>query len=283
MNPTGGPPNRRFPWVWMGHREYDPLACRFLTRDPIGYDGGINLYAYCENNPINFADPIGFQVVETHEAAVATATAALNAARARFAAEVTIEAEMAVLKAEVALETVTVGATGGVVVGATGASVVAPVTIFVAGTATASFFAYQASDQWLAPKIAYALFDHGKSAAAAKPSSGFGARYQAAIAHSRRQNIMLGRFGNMTDFQKQIGVPSSDFRTWQWGDYGVRKGDQRNLILAAMKEARTIHVNLNGINWSDAISGKGRPLSTEWEIYQIIQLGYEYKTKFYNR
>ena len=59
MNSTFGAPLRRFPWVWMGHREYDPTACRFLTRDPIGYDGGINLYAYCENNPIMFADPSG--------------------------------------------------------------------------------------------------------------------------------------------------------------------------------------------------------------------------------
>ena len=63
MNPIGGAPNRRFLWVWMGHREYDPLACRFLTRDPIGYDGGINLYAYAGNNPINFADPSGLDAL----------------------------------------------------------------------------------------------------------------------------------------------------------------------------------------------------------------------------
>ena len=54
-----GAPNRRFPWVWMGHREYDPVACRFLTRDPIGYEGGINLYAYAGGNPIRYCDPIG--------------------------------------------------------------------------------------------------------------------------------------------------------------------------------------------------------------------------------
>ena len=34
---SGGAPQRRLPWVWMGHREYDPLACRFLTRAPINY------------------------------------------------------------------------------------------------------------------------------------------------------------------------------------------------------------------------------------------------------
>ncbi len=43
----------------MTHRYYDPNAGRFITRDPIGYDGGINLYAYTANNPVNDADPDG--------------------------------------------------------------------------------------------------------------------------------------------------------------------------------------------------------------------------------
>jgi len=40
----------------LTHRYYDPNAGRFLTRDPISYVGGINLYSYVENNPL--ATPI---------------------------------------------------------------------------------------------------------------------------------------------------------------------------------------------------------------------------------
>jgi len=46
--------------VLMTHRYYDPNAGRFLTRDPIGYAGGINLYAYTQNNPVSKIDPSGF-------------------------------------------------------------------------------------------------------------------------------------------------------------------------------------------------------------------------------
>ena len=40
-------------------RYYSPGAGRFLTRDPIGYEGGINLYGYVTNNPTNIQDPVG--------------------------------------------------------------------------------------------------------------------------------------------------------------------------------------------------------------------------------
>ncbi|MFJ4445827.1 RHS repeat-associated core domain-containing protein [Pseudomonas sp. NPDC089422] len=44
-----------------GHREYDPAIMRFASADglsPFG-KGGINAYAYCENDPVNKSDPSG--------------------------------------------------------------------------------------------------------------------------------------------------------------------------------------------------------------------------------
>jgi len=42
------------------HRFYDPSNGRWLTRDPMGYDGGVNLYGYCRNDPVNQDDPSGY-------------------------------------------------------------------------------------------------------------------------------------------------------------------------------------------------------------------------------
>ena len=51
----------------LGERYYDPNSGRFLNRDPIGYEGGINLFAYCMNNPVNYADPNGEQGLQLLE------------------------------------------------------------------------------------------------------------------------------------------------------------------------------------------------------------------------
>ena len=43
----------------MWNRWYEPKLGRFISRDPIGFEGGINLYGYAENSPVNFIDPDG--------------------------------------------------------------------------------------------------------------------------------------------------------------------------------------------------------------------------------
>jgi RHS repeat-associated protein len=41
------------------HRFYDPETGRYISADPIGLDGGVNLYAYVSNDPVNWIDPLG--------------------------------------------------------------------------------------------------------------------------------------------------------------------------------------------------------------------------------
>ena len=62
------------PFAWLGaygiwdaghglyltrHRAYDANLCRFLSTDPIGIQGGLNLYVYGSDNPLAFLDPLG--------------------------------------------------------------------------------------------------------------------------------------------------------------------------------------------------------------------------------
>jgi RHS repeat-associated protein len=42
-------------------RYYNPQAGRYITPDPIGLEGGINLFVYVDNNPLSLIDPFGLQ------------------------------------------------------------------------------------------------------------------------------------------------------------------------------------------------------------------------------
>jgi RHS repeat-associated protein len=45
---------------YFGGRYYDPEVGRWLTTDPLGFEDGMNLYAYVNNNPLNLIDAHGF-------------------------------------------------------------------------------------------------------------------------------------------------------------------------------------------------------------------------------
>ena len=42
-------------------RWYDPATGRWLSKDPIGLSGGLNLYEFCGSSPVDFADPTGLE------------------------------------------------------------------------------------------------------------------------------------------------------------------------------------------------------------------------------
>ena len=50
---------------YYGFRFYDPILQRWPNRDPIGERGGINLYGHVGNDPVNWIDPDGNQMVMT--------------------------------------------------------------------------------------------------------------------------------------------------------------------------------------------------------------------------
>jgi RHS repeat-associated protein len=72
--PTANMP-LRYPGQWVrpegsptalnrnGQRDYTPNLIRYLEPDPIGIDGGPNLYAYVDGDPANEVDPEGLQAM----------------------------------------------------------------------------------------------------------------------------------------------------------------------------------------------------------------------------
>ena len=46
-------------FYYYGYRFYSPELMRWITRDLIGEDGGVNLYAMCGNDSVSFFDALG--------------------------------------------------------------------------------------------------------------------------------------------------------------------------------------------------------------------------------
>ncbi|MGH9908984.1 MAG: RHS repeat-associated core domain-containing protein [Pyrinomonadaceae bacterium] len=42
-------------------RWYDARQGRFISEDPLGFEGGVNFYTYAESNPASLVDPAGLK------------------------------------------------------------------------------------------------------------------------------------------------------------------------------------------------------------------------------
>jgi RHS repeat-associated protein len=56
---AGGLYDRHTGLVRFGARDYDPQVGRWTNKDPSRFAGGLNLYSYAGNDPINLIDPLG--------------------------------------------------------------------------------------------------------------------------------------------------------------------------------------------------------------------------------
>ncbi|MFH1452589.1 MAG: RHS repeat-associated core domain-containing protein, partial [Armatimonadota bacterium] len=85
---------------YLQSRYYDPKIGRFTQVDKIGYAAGLNLYVYCDNDPVNFVDPEGYKqhyptsgtpeyqaAMERHEARQRTRNESLEQTRERISRE----------------------------------------------------------------------------------------------------------------------------------------------------------------------------------------------------
>jgi len=59
----GGVYDRDTGLVRFGARDYDSETGRWTTQDPIRFEGGLNLYGYVGEDPINWIDPVRYPII----------------------------------------------------------------------------------------------------------------------------------------------------------------------------------------------------------------------------
>ena len=56
------PQERAADLSYYGYRYYAPALGRWLSRDPLEEEGGVNLYVCVDNSPVNWVDPVGLDI-----------------------------------------------------------------------------------------------------------------------------------------------------------------------------------------------------------------------------
>ncbi len=70
IDPTG--------FYYMGARYYEPNSGRFLSADPLGQAGSLDLYSYCNGDPVNGLDPDGRFGKQVDEGLTTSVTGQMN-------------------------------------------------------------------------------------------------------------------------------------------------------------------------------------------------------------
>jgi len=52
----------------FGARDYDPETGRWTSKEPLGFEGSLNFYSYCDADPVNYVDVTGLKLVFADDA-----------------------------------------------------------------------------------------------------------------------------------------------------------------------------------------------------------------------
>ncbi|MEO0810409.1 MAG: RHS repeat-associated core domain-containing protein, partial [Pseudomonadota bacterium] len=119
--------DKRSGHYYYGYRYYDTTTGRWLSRDPIGERGGLNLYGMVGNRPMNYYDYLGREAVSTVTAGTLVAVDGTIVTAA---------------EAKAAVDALSAGASTTTTIGAAGATTVVVLGVAAVGTGYLQYEAY---------------------------------------------------------------------------------------------------------------------------------------------